>query len=44
MITMNAVVLKLLGLGNSNLLNSAGPYIGELGRVEKVKEYKVEMI
>lgn len=32
------------GTGQFKPVDSANPHIGELGKVEKVKEYKVEMV
>jgi hypothetical protein len=35
---------ETLGTGQFKPINSAEPHIGELGKIEKVREYKVEMI
>ena len=35
---------ETLGMGQFKPINGADPYIGELNKVEKVAEYKVEMI
>ena len=35
---------ETLGTGQFKPLNGANPYIGDIGLIEKVTEYKVEMI
>lgn len=35
---------EILGTGQFKPINSADPHIGELNKIEKVQEYKVEMI
>jgi hypothetical protein len=35
---------ETLGIGQFKPIKNAGPYIGKLGEVERVEEYKVEMI
>ena len=35
---------ETLGVGQFKPIDKANPYIGELGSVERVQEYKVEMI
>lgn len=35
---------ETLGEGQFKPINNANPYIGELNKIEKVQEYKVEMI
>ncbi len=35
---------ETLGIGQFKPINSADPYIGELNKIERVQEYKVEMI
>lgn len=35
---------EILGMGQFRALSNANPYIGRIGELEKVKEYKVEMI
>ncbi|MDM5271572.1 NGG1p interacting factor NIF3 [Sulfurovum sp. zt1-1] len=35
---------EALGMGQFKPINNADPYIGTIGEVERVEEYKVEMI